>query len=74
METKTFIERSFSHNKKLKASKEIKEKAFKFCQSEKPQEIKSQETHQPHDPLIGKTNIYSVKTKNPPQHTLTRFF
>lgn len=66
METKTFIERSFIHDKKLKASKEIKEKAFKFCQSEKPQE-----THQLHDPLISKTNIYSVKTKNPPQHTLT---
>ena len=76
-ETKTFIKQSFiSHNKKLYASKEVKEfpKLLQRSHSVRDKNHRKstlecmQETHRPHDLSICKDNICSVKTKNPPHH------
>ena len=74
-ETKTW---SFSHSKKLHASKEVK-KFPKLLQSQILSETKyiwNQYTGNTsaYDPSISKGNICSVKTKNPPQHSPPTFW
>ena len=64
-ETKAFIKRSFGGNKKLYASKEVKEFPTKLLNRSNSVIHKNHRTSM----LECTGNICTVKTKNPPQHT-----